>query len=387
LKHSKSTNVIVAILAVSLLCACAGGATRAPAAAQASSGQGQATAPAAIRQSGRIVADASVVPVRSVTLSAPNGGTVASVLVAEGDSVAAGQVLLRLNSVRQRTGLVQAEAALQGSEARLAEVKAAPRTPQLSAAEAAVAAAQAALQQVQDGPGESQLVAARADLANAEAARKQAQAAYDRLSGSPDIAMRPEALQLEQATNGYNAAKARLDVLQAEPSAATLAAAQAEVRRAQSQLDLLKLGARPESIEAAEAEVLLRKADVTLAQAALDETEMHAPFAGSVCAALAAEGEYAPPGGAILRLADLSVWLVETDDVTELDIGRIRLGDAVTLTFDGIPNLELPGKVVRIKPVGESKQGDITYTVVIEPERTDERLRWNMTATVVFPAR
>jgi hypothetical protein len=28
--------------------------------------------------------------------------------------------------------------------------------------------------------------------------------------------------------------------------------------------------------------------------------------------------------------------------------------------------------------------GDMTYTVVIEPDQNDSRLRWNMTATVVI---
>jgi len=40
--------------------------------------------------------------------------------------------------------------------------------------------------------------------------------------------------------------------------------------------------------------------------------------------------------------------------------------------------------VVRIKAIGENKMGDITYTVVIQPDQHDERLRWNMTASVVI---
>lgn len=30
--------------------------------------------------------------------------------------------------------------------------------------------------------------------------------------------------------------------------------------------------------------------------------------------------------------------------------------------------------------IGVSKQDDITYTVIIAPDRWDERMRWNMTA-------
>ena len=38
----------------------------------------------------------------------------------------------------------------------------------------------------------------------------------------------------------------------------------------------------------------------------------------------------------------------------------------------------------RIKEIGENKMGDITYTVIVIPDEQDDRLRWNMTATVVI---
>jgi HlyD family secretion protein len=40
--------------------------------------------------------------------------------------------------------------------------------------------------------------------------------------------------------------------------------------------------------------------------------------------------------------------------------------------------------VMRIKPVGEDRHGDMIYTVVIAPQCTDGRLRWNMTAMVAI---
>jgi len=54
------------------------------------------------------------------------------------------------------------------------------------------------------------------------------------------------------------------------------------------------------------------------------------------------------------------------------------------MTFDAIPALELSGKVTHIKVLGENKQGDITYIVTVTPDRQDERLRWNMTASVAI---
>ena len=36
----------------------------------------------------------------------------------------------------------------------------------------------------------------------------------------------------------------------------------------------------------------------------------------------------------------------------------------------------------QIRPYGNTRQGDIVYTVIITPDQQDERLRWNMTAKV-----
>ena len=50
------------------------------------------------------------------------------------------------------------------------------------------------------------------------------------------------------------------------------------------------------------------------------------------------------------------------------------------------PRLALSGRVTHIKPIGENKQGDITYTVLVELDEQNEQLRWNMTAqTTIFP--
>jgi HlyD family secretion protein len=162
-----------------------------------------------------------------------------------------------------------------------------------------------------------------------------------------------------------------------------VAAAEAEIRRAEAQLDLVEAGARPETIAAAEAEVAAAEAGLEQARVALAETELKAPFDGTVASLEVKEGEQVVPGSPIVVLADLSAWQIETDDLTELNVVRIREGDPVMISVDATPDLELPGKVVRIEAIGVSKLGDITYTVIIEPLETDPRLRWNMTASVV----
>ena len=58
-----------------------------------------------------------------------------------------------------------------------------------------------------------------------------------------------------------------------------------------------------------------------------------------------------------------------TTDLTELNVVGITEGSGTKATFDAIPGLELSSEVVRVKPLGESRQEDIVYTVVIKPDR------------------
>jgi HlyD family secretion protein len=95
-------------------------------------------------------------------------------------------------------------------------------------------------------------------------------------------------------------------------------------------------------------------------------------------------GEQVGPGAPLVRLADLTFWQIETDDLTELNVVRIGEGSPVKIEFDALPDVELTGQVVQIKPIGVNKQGDITYTAVIVPDQSDPRLRWNMTAVVTI---
>ncbi len=266
-----------------------------------------------------VIADATVVPVRHAALSFGGGGTLAELLVNEGDSVEAGALLMRQESARQEAALAQARAQLSRAEAALAELKSGPRPQEVASAEAA-------------------LDAARAQLAKVE------------VVGPP----------LE------------------------ITVADAQVRRLTAQLDLVKSGARPESIRAAEAEVQAARAALAQAQAALDETELRAPFSGVIAAVESRVGEYVGPGTPIVWLGDTSEWRLETEDLTELGVVRVREGSTAAITFDALPDVEIAGRVIGIKPLGENRLGDITYQAVVALDELDPRLRWNMTAAVTI---
>ena len=138
------------------------------------------------------------------------------------------------------------------------------------------------------------------------------------------------------------------------------------------------------ALSQAEAELLTQQNKRAEAAGIFDKTELRAPMSGTVAFLDVKVGEHALLGTVLVRIADESAWVVRSDDLTELVIAKVRIGDTVSLSFDGIPGLEIPGKVSMIRPYGEKKRGDITYTVTITPERWDDRLRWMMTAQIAI---
>lgn len=398
------------------------------------------TAPvlAPIKADNRINAEAKVVPVRSAALAVPLSGRVSMVLVTEGDRVELGQLMLTLENARQAVAVELAQAGLKRAQARLEELKNGPRDLEIevaqsavsiaeaqlvkatqgarrediAVAEASLAAAQASLEKAKEGPDENQIIAARAELANAEAKLRVSQAMYDAVKWMPDIGVQPQTLQLEQDTNTYNAAKARLEKLLRGPGDLAIASAQsqvekaqaelnrvaaparaadygmvvAEIRKAKAQLALIREGTRPEVIAAAEADVASAEATLREAKIALAETQLRAPFAGVIASLDVTTGEHVSPGNPIIRLAGFPAWQIQTTDLNELNVTKIRTGAAATIKVDAIPGLALQGKVVAIRAIGENKSGDINYTVIIQPDKNDERLRWNMTAEVTIEA-
>jgi HlyD family secretion protein len=406
----------------------------------------------------RVRAEASVVPVRSVQLSMPVEGIVQEVFVQEGDVVAKGQLLIKLRDSRQRVLVAQAQAALNRAQAALSLLEAGPKPEEvaqmeaalaaaqanydklaegllpgaISAAEAALAQAQADYRTIASGADPQELIEATANLELAQAQLNQASAAYNKVRGNPDVGMLPEALEMQAATAAYNAAKARFDLLdsgaapdlvasaaaavrvaQAQLDALTqsrsgeVAEAEALVQQAQAALDVVKSGSRREEIAVAQSDVDIAVALLQDALVALSETELRAPFDGTVTLLIIDSGEQIAPNVPVLQLADFSEWRIETLGLTELDIAGIAPGAKVTMSFDALPALMLTGEVVRIRPVGETStvapasgmfekdrlpvveqmNSDIVYRVVIRPETHEPRLLWNMTALVDFGSR
>ncbi|MBI4789302.1 MAG: efflux RND transporter periplasmic adaptor subunit [Chloroflexi bacterium] len=338
----------------------------------------------AMLASERIIAEGRVTPVKSAALSFSMGGTVAQVPVALGDQVEAGKVLAQLDTKQLELQLAQADANLASAQAKLNQLKRGASAEDLAAAQQNLTSAEAAYNNLLH-PGANELAALKADVDKTKALLDQSQAAYDRVGGdsNPQSGMLPQRAQLQTAWLDFLKAQTLYNA-KLNPTDAQIQQARAAIQTAKSQL--AKLQPAAEDVAAAQANVNAAQAARDIVAEQIKNAKLVAPFAGAITTLDIDPGEFAAPGIVVLRLADTSRWQIETTDLTELNIVNVAPGMRVTMAFDAIPGLELPGKVTTIRPFGESKQGDIVYTVVVTPDQQDPRLRWNMTAKVTIEA-
>lgn len=283
--------------------------------------------PTAVQPQG-IIAEGRLEPVNSLGQAFSLPGQVAEVLVQDGETVQSGQPLARLAD---------------SPEAKLA----------LRRAEQEDLAARQALEALKTA-AESNLAQARLNVLNAQDA-------------------------LDQATDRYDADesdenKAKLDAAQASFNLAGKVLADLEANN----------GIDPDQLAAAEARVQSAKAALESAGVLIDTRTLNATLGGTVVDLDLQSGELVTAGMPVMTIADYSAWLVKTDNLTELEVARISLGQKVQVVLDALPETTLEGEVTHINARYEEKRGDITYTVTIRLTQTDPAMRWGMTASVTF---
>jgi len=95
-------------------------------------------------------------------------------------------------------------------------------------------------------------------------------------------------------------------------------------------------------------------------------------------------GEQITPGSPVATLVDFSHWFIETDNLTEIEVVDVAVGQAVTIVPDALPDVSLTGTVKAIDDFFVEKRGDVTYTARIQVGEIDPRMRWGMTVVVTF---
>jgi multidrug efflux pump subunit AcrA (membrane-fusion protein) len=422
---------IILLINLLVLTGCSGATAK-----SAETAKGEAVQSAS--QENVIWASGKLLPARWAGLSPAASGALRALHVAEGDQVAAGAVLAEVdNGILQsqvevaRAAVAEAEAARNKLLAGATPTELAQAQADVLAAQSGVAQAQANLKQAQEAGvvAEAQVAIAQAqytELASrpspaekleaqrridlARLALEQAQRSYDEVRGDPHIAALPQALALQQMTTDFeaakaayqvatqgatreqlavaaaqiNAAKAQVQVVRAQtpPAEAAVKSAEAQVVRGQAAFDRVKAGATAEDKAVAEARVKSAQATLAQAQAQLKQTQVSAPFAGQVGTIYVRPGELAAPGQPVLMFGDTSKLHVETTDLRETDVTKLKVNMPVEVTFDALPGRTFQGKITRIAPMSTTEKGSTNFTVIVEVPDLDGNLRWGMTAFV-----
>jgi HlyD family secretion protein len=321
----------------------------------------------------------TIQPEKQTSLSFKSPGRVAQVLVQEGQTVKTGDVLAQLDKTDLEYAVAQAELALSSAQAQLLRIQRDPAQYDLAAAEAAVKSAKAAYNKMVAGPTAEEVRVARATLDQAEANRKQAQEAYNQVADRPDVGLLPQALQLEQATNAYEVAKANFELTMRGPSAAELAAARSSIAQAEAGLARLQEGVSDEDLLIAQLGVEQAQLSLDQARHQLEGTILTAPHDGTITTVGIKEGELSGGQPAFI-LTDLSQYHINVS-VDEIDIGGIAAGQPVTITLDALPGETLTGQVDQIADTAQFDSGGVViYNVTIHLDPSTAPLRVGMTA-------
>lgn len=365
----KLFNLIAMLSIVSiLLAACSAAPTATP-------------APESTVSSEEVIAEGRLEPIHGANLSFQARGVVEEVLVKAGDTVSAGDVLARLaNSGSAEAQLVIAQNAydvlLRDEGGERAKLWQAYMDAQIARADAEKKWEDLNIDDIED-----RIERDKGIVEERQANLKDAQEEFDKYKNlDEDNSKRKTAEDdLEHRQEDLNRANRDLeeDMRERDDVRAVLDAALSAEAEAKHQYEISLDGPNADQLA-------LAKANLDAAQDALSNYVLTAPFAGVVAEVNVKEGEQVGTDTRVVSIADFKSWTVKTTDVTELEVVKLTVGQKVLLVPDALPDLELSGTVIEISDAYTQQGGDILYTVRIQVDDPDERLRWGMTVEATF---
>ncbi|BBC23120.1 efflux RND transporter periplasmic adaptor subunit [Pseudanabaena sp. ABRG5-3] len=296
-----------------------------------------------------VTANGTIQPEKSINVSPKSSGRLKSLLVKEGQSVTAGQILAYMDESNTLGQITQADGQL--------------------------AAAQASLDLLRAGNRSQDIAQAQANLVNAQATLEQSEIVYR---------------QNQQLYKEGAIASRDLDA-----SRTTMEANRAKVTQTREALSLQQAGSRPEDIDRAQAQVVAAAGTLQTVQSQLEDTIIRAPFDGVVVRKYADPGAFVTPttsGSAVSSATASSILALASNNqvvanVAEANIAQIAVGQEVSFQVDAYPNKKFSGRVVSISPQAIVNQNVTSFEVKAEITSKDkEMLRSGMNASLEFRA-
>jgi HlyD family secretion protein len=313
-----------------------------------------------------------IVTTDEVVVSSEIEGRLQQLLVRQGDVVTNGELIAVIQPAERKAELGFYTHAAQQSLAQVSEAQAdlgfqeAQTSNLVLQSEANLSAAKA------------QIAQAAADAENAELNFKREQELSKQGVDSPK--------EFDQARTAYDAAKARVEALRHQTTAAEAAVGLAQSTRSQ-------VAARRAALEASQGQHAAASAQAERASVQLDYTQIHAPAGGIVDVRAALQGEVVNPGQGIVTLIDPGQLWVRAD-VEETYIDSITNGQKLpvrlpsgaertgTVFFRGID-----ADYATQRDVSRSKRDIKTFEIRLRCNNDDRALAVGMTAYVTLPTR
>jgi len=311
-----------------------------------------------------------IVTTNDVVVSPQVGGQVQKLLVKEGDSVSAGQLLAVISPDELAADQAYYAHSAEGAATEVRENESAVRyqaqqmTQLVRQAEAAVASA------------EAQRAQAAADLANARTN-------YDRLT----VLLKSGAISeqtADQQRTDFLVAKAKSEAADRQVDAQRAAL---ELARGQEEQVAMKRSA----LAAARQQRAAATAQTAKANVRLGYSEIRAPLAGIVDVRAVREGEVVAAGAPVVTLINPDdLWI--RADVEESYIGRLKLGDHLTVRLSSGETRDatlffrgVDAGFATQRDVSRSKRDIKTFEIRLRIDNKDRRLATGMTAYVLLP--
>ncbi len=342
-----------------------------------------------------LIAGGNLVPADSINLTFAMSGIVDEVLVEEGDQVEKDQVLARLGDTEALDAQIQAAklAVLQAQQNlddlnNNADLVHAQAAVDLVKAQQTVMDAEKAWNVVDNEDYRTEIDDAKLDMTDAKDDLDTAQADFDEYKDLDENNATRQAYQdaLDEAQQAYDEARWAYEDLQYryDLAQAQLTAAQEALATAQKTSDDTANGPDPDALALAQASLDQAKQQQAAAEAAMGNADLKAPYAGTIVQVGLTAGAPTAPTQMAVVLMDDSQWYVETNDLTEDEVVKVKVGQAVTVTFDALPGQTFDGEVEKISDYALERYGDVTYVVRIKLQDGNDLLRWGMTAEVTF---
>jgi len=253
--------------------------------------------------------------------------------VEEGQQVAQGVVLLRLDDGAAKQRVKQVQAGLQAAQSRL----------------------------------RSGMVQLRVEQARSVNDLRQAQAQYNEVESR-------YAKQKQLFDRGQNS-ESNLNAVAAE-----LEVAKARLAGAQSGKDQVLLA--EENLKAVKADVEQARAALRLAEDDLDHTVIRAPIAGTITSLPVKKGELVTLGQTVAQITLLDHLYIRAT-IDEIDLSRLKLGQAVEIRFDTLPEQSFAARLSYIAPaVSGEKLQSRSVEVKLTLDHPPATLRPGMSADV-----